>query len=113
MEVTIEEQKDIAVTVVKVEGEITINTARELEKTLNRLLNENNYKLILDLKEVPYVDSTGLATFIAQKLKYQEKGGDVKLANPNKVVGKVLDVTRLDRTFEVYPSLEQAIESYK
>ena len=110
MEVTVESQNGLKI--LNIDGEVSINTSKELEKALNKLLEDGSVSILLNFQAVPYIDSTGLATLIAGLLKAQESGGVIKLTNLNRVCGKIFSITRLDRSFEIFNSLNQGLESF-
>jgi|SRR3989344_121721 len=111
MEINMEVRQDI--TVLNLRGEVSINTSKELEKQINRLLNEGKVSILLNFQDVPYIDSTGLAMLIACLMKAQESGGIIKLANLNRICSKIFSITRLDRSFEIFNNLAQGIESFE
>jgi anti-sigma B factor antagonist len=83
-----------------------------LRDTLKKLIVENS-QIILNLSGVSYVDSGGLGTLVALYTTAQNAGGAVKLANLTERVGDLLQVTKLLTVFEVYDSVDKAIESFK
>ena len=69
--------------------------------------------LVLDLAGVEAIDSAGLGELIAVLQATQARGGSLKLAAPNRRVRSLLQLTNLTSVLEVYPSLDEALLSWK
>jgi anti-sigma B factor antagonist len=101
------------VVVVDCSGRIVFgDEAALLRDTVKKLLTENN-RIVLDLKDINYIDSGGLGTLVALYTSAQNAGGSIKLANLTKRVGDLLQVTKLVTVFEVYGSTEPAVQSFR
>ena len=101
------------ITIVDCNGRIVFGEESALLRdTLKKLIVENS-QIILNLGGISYVDSGGLGTLVALYTTAQNAGGAVKLANLTQRVGDLLQVTKLLTVFEVYDSVEKAIESFK
>ena len=83
-----------------------------LRDTVKRLLAESP-KVVLNLREVNYVDSGGLGTLVSLYTSARNAGGAVKLANLSKRVGDLLQLTKLLTIFEVFDDEEAAARSFK
>jgi len=70
-------------------------------------------RIILNLADVTYIDSGGLGTLVALYTTARNAGGAVKLARLTQRVGDLLQVTKLLTVFEVYPSEEEAVQSFR
>ncbi|HHY90277.1 MAG TPA: STAS domain-containing protein [Clostridiales bacterium] len=86
---------------VHVEGEIDIYTAGKLKEALNRILDEKNVNLRVDLKELNYIDSTGLGVFIGILRRLKENGNDLIMINTKSNIRKLLKITGLDKIFMI------------
>ena len=97
-----------------VRGQITLGeetgTLREKGKTL---LDAGHLRIIVDLAEVNYIVSAGLATLVWLYTSARKKGGDVKLAHLTKRVRGLLQITHLSTVFEIFDSLESAQQSFE
>ncbi len=80
---------------------------------VSELIKEKKLDLIIDLSRVKWISSTGLGILVSARSRYAKEGGVVKLCNPNDRVLGILQVTRLNLIFDVYPSLKEAVESFK
>ncbi len=83
-----------------------------LRDTVKKLLAESP-KVVLNLREVNYVDSGGLGTLVSLYTSARNAGGAVKLANLSKRVGDLLQLTKLVTIFEVFDDEEAAAKSFK
>ena len=83
----------------------------KLEEALRREINEGN-RIVLDLKGVDRVDSTGMGLLVRFLTHIRNKGGDLRLCAPSQFVRKLLAATKLDSVFLVYTSEYNAIASF-
>lgn len=83
-----------------------------LRDKVRKLVTENN-RIILNLRDITYIDSGGLGTLVSLYTTARNAGGAVKLANLTQRVDDLLQVTKLVTIFEVFDSEEEAIESFK
>ncbi|MGO8792523.1 MAG: STAS domain-containing protein [Terriglobia bacterium] len=95
-------------------GRITLGPETEaLRSKLKALLSAGHHSIILNLKEVSYVDSVGLSTLIAGYTSARNIGGTLKLLHLPSGVHQLLQITRLSTVFEVYEDRAAALESFK
>ncbi len=76
------------------------------------LLRQGRRKLLLNLKDVTYIDSSGIGELVGAFTSVQGQGGQLKLVNPVNRVVNVLRITRLDHLFPVETDEAAAIESF-
>lgn len=101
------------VSVVDVSGRITIGEGdRVLSETLQELLENGRWRILLNLSEVPYMDSSGIGELIAGYKHAKEKNGSLKLLNPSDRVNELLRLTRLQEVFETFRDEQEAIGSF-
>lgn len=98
--------------VVHVQGKIIGNTVTEFRQEIEQQLQNGNNKLIIDLKNVPLLDSTALGVIIVTMQILQRSGGKLVLLNPQKTVSSILEVTRLTSILEVYETKEAALNAF-
>jgi len=82
-----------------------------LRERINALLEENHRDFVLNLADVPYIDSFGLGQLIAIWTSIQFRGGSLVLLRPTSHVRKLLQVTNLDSVFHISDVETQAILS--
>jgi anti-sigma B factor antagonist len=85
----------------------------ELDEKLYALLEEGQKKVIVDLGKTPWIYSSSISILIHHYIKFREIGGNLKLANLTKKIQHIVSVTKLTLVFEVYDTLEAALESFK
>ncbi len=84
---------------VTVKGELDIATAPALADQLRGLLADGTCRLTVDLSEMTFIDSTGLATLVWALRAAREGDGDIVLHAPQRCVRKVLEISGADRLF--------------
>ena len=102
-----------ALTIIGLDGDVMGGPeAVKVNEEINRLLDEGTLKVVIDLGRVNRMNSSGLGILINALTTYKQNGGDLKLANPTPIVKSLLDITRLNDIFEIYDSLESALNSF-
>ena len=97
--------------VMELSGEIDMYTSPELRRELMRLLHRKVSPLLVDFKEVSYIDSSGIATFVEGLKGIKTYGGRLKFFSiPDRIV-EIFNFSKLDRVFEIYRNLDEAIKS--
>ncbi len=97
--------------VVAVAGEIDIRTAPELRERFNRLFDGGDTKVIADLEQVDFMDSTALSVMVGAHKRLQRAGSGLVMVCTRPQLLRVLDLTGLDRVFSVHPTLADALAS--
>ena len=85
----------------------------QLDDQLYALLGNEQKKVVLDLGKTDWINSSAIAILIHHRSKFIEIGGRLKLANLTKKVQQIIDLTKLTRVFDVYDTVEAALESYE
>jgi len=83
-----------------------------LRDTVKKLLAESP-KIVMNLREINYIDSGGLGTLVSLFTTARNAGGAVKLASLSQRVGDLLQVTKLFTIFEVFDDTEDAAKSFQ
>lgn len=94
---------------VALEGEIDLATVNPLKERLYALVDAHR-NLILNLRGVAYIDSSGLAALLAVMKRVRESGGQLSVASPSGHVGKLLTLTGLDTAIDVHASEADALQ---
>jgi anti-sigma B factor antagonist len=89
-------------------GEIDLATVGKLESAIEAVLHEGTKRLVIDLNDVSFLDSTGLRTLLAAHAKLEELGGSLAVVVAGGPVQRLLDITGIGSTMNVYPSVEAA-----
>lgn len=96
--------------VLTVKGRLNAVTAPQLKLHVKKLTDRNQPQVIFDLSGLRFMDSSGLAVFVTGMKSARERGGWVRLAGVSQQVAEIFKITLLDRVFELYPTVEQAIK---
>ncbi len=92
--------------IVSVIGDVDISLTDSLREDVDRALEEYSVnRLVFDLTEVDFVDSSGLGVILGRYKRVTAKGGKVYLAGAKPQVKKVLDLSGLPHLMEIYPSV--------
>src|SRR5512147_1075459 len=101
------------VMVLDVKGKITLGEGDELLKDkVNSLLNQGQKKIVLNLAEVPYIDSAGLGEIVRTYTTVSRQGGSLKLLSLTKRITDLLAITKLLTVFETYDNEADAVRSF-
>jgi anti-anti-sigma factor len=84
-------------------------TAPQLQDQISDLLEKGRSRLIFDLADVSFCDSTGLSVFVRAKNSTDDAGGVVRLAAPQRGVLRILEVSGLVEVLHTYPSVDEAV----
>jgi len=84
----------------------------ELRDTIKKFSELGNKKLIIDLGDVLYLNSTALGVLISAHANYSKREGKIKLCQLNKNLENLFVITKLALIFDSYPSQEEAIKSF-
>lgn len=110
----INEREVNGVTVLEIHGKILMGEGDiAIKKKVDELLAENVKNVVLDLADVPYIDSSGLGELIRCYTTMRKASGTLKLANVTERIVDLLTITKLITVFEYYKSVDDAVKSYK
>ena len=104
-----EELLDDRTVVLCVQGEIHATTAPEFSERLNDAIASGKTGVILDLTGVEFIDSTGLSVLLNGLRRVTRVRGTMLIACANPTVLRLFEITKLDSTFEIFPSCEEAV----
>ena len=109
----IDERQVGDVVVLDLHGKILIGEGDDaLREAVNRLSDSGKTKILLNLADVPYVDSAGLGEIVRCYTTVSKKGGKLKLLNLTAKIRDLLAITKLLTVFETYDSEADAVKSY-
>ena len=101
------------VMVLDVKGKVTLGEGDEMLKDkVNSLVNQGHKKIILNLADVPYIDSAGLGEVVRTYTTVSRQGGSLKLLNLTKRITDLLSITKLLTVFETFDSENEAVRSF-
>lgn len=101
-------------TVVELGGRIILGEGSALlRKTVRGLLEDNRTRLVLNLADVDYIDSSGIGELVSAYTAVKNRGGELKLLHLTKKVHDLLQLTKLYTVFDVYTDEGAALRSFK
>ena len=113
-ELSIKERQAGDVTILDMDGKVTIGEGSvALRTAIRRLLEEGKKKILLNLGGVGYIDSSGIGELVSSFTAINKEGGQLKLLNLTQKLQDLLGITKLLTVFDVYDSESDALGSYK
>ena len=101
------------VTVIDIAGQMKLDEdAFSLRDAVRNLVAKDQKKILINLGEVPYIDSSGVGELVAGFTTVTNKGGQLKLLNISKRVKDLLQITKLYTIFEVHDNEAHAVRSF-
>jgi anti-sigma B factor antagonist len=101
MNLVLNKHRNYEKTVVLVSGEIDVYTAPKLREELSPLADEQNQTLIVNLKDVTYIDSTGLGVFVGLFKKLTNNNGELKLVDLSERLLRLFEITGLNNIIDI------------
>ncbi len=113
MDMTTNTRQAGGVTIVDVRGRIVLGEeSAALRDLIRSLLEQGHKKILFNLADVQYIDSTGLGTLVSAFSSVRKQEGQLKLLNLTNKVQDVLQVTKLYTVFDVMDDEAAAIQSF-
>lgn len=107
------ERQEQDVTILDLHGKIMIGEGDDaLRDAVVKLVDDGKTKVLLNLGDVPYVDSAGLGEIVRCYTTVSRKNGHLKLINLTAKIRDLLAITKLLTVFETYDSEEEAVKSF-
>jgi anti-sigma B factor antagonist len=101
------------VVILDISGEIDLYNAPEIKDFINKMIEQKKYKVIINLKNVTYIDSSGIGALISSLSNLKKFHGGLKIVNVFASVKKVFELTKLTSFFEIYDSEEEAVKAFR
>ena len=108
------------VTILDISGRIDVGVPLAFGEGANHALQDvvrdfaarGQKNIVLNLRDVAYIDSSGIGDLVGSATTLRKQGGDLKIVNPSGVVQKLLSVTRVDTVIDVKPDEAGALQSF-
>ena len=104
-----QDQLDDQRAVVAVRGEIDLFTAPELKATLTDAIEEGKLRIVVDLSETTFLDSTALGVLIGAIKRLRGRDGRMTIVNVDQNIAKTFEITGLDQIFTIRPTRDEAV----
>jgi anti-sigma B factor antagonist len=110
---TVVERRLGDVTVLDLKGRLVFDDGDTLVRDrINTLVEEGRLNILMNLRDVTYVDSCGIGILVAKFVSLRRKGGDLRFVYVTPKSRRLLEITKLMGIFKVYDSEEEAIASF-
>ena len=109
MDLTLATREVDGAMVVAVGGEIDVYTAPKLRDKITELVGDGAYHLVLDLRGVEFLDSTGLGVLVGGLKKVRAHDGSLRLVCTQERLLKIFRITGLAKVFDIHDSAEAAL----
>ena len=97
--------------VIEISGRMDTINSRDIEPTLDGMLEEYKPRIVIDLSAVDYISSVGLRVLLSALKKQIKNQGTLGVASLQPFVREVFKVTQFDKIFPIYSTQEEAIKS--
>jgi anti-sigma B factor antagonist len=102
------------VTVIDFSGKITLGEASATLRTMVRgLVEQGRRKILLNLDDVDYIDSSGIGELVGAHTAVRSANGELKLTNLSRRVNDIMQITRLFTVFDVQTNEDAALRSFR
>jgi anti-sigma B factor antagonist len=102
------------VTILDLSGRITLGEASVVVRdVINNLMSNGNKKILLNLAEVNYIDSSGIGVLVSSFTSVRSHGGELKLVNTSKRIRDLLQITKLHSLFDIKDDEATAVASFR
>jgi anti-sigma B factor antagonist len=102
------------VTVIGLSGKImSSQDTAEMHGEIRKAIENSVHKVVLDFSALDWMNSTGLGAVVAASGRLRNAGGVLKLAAPNATVSHLIELNKLNLIFEIHPTAEAAVASFK
>ncbi|VAX21697.1 Anti-sigma B factor antagonist RsbV [hydrothermal vent metagenome] len=100
------------VRIIDVKGYLDAHTAPELENEFNKLIDNEQFKVVVNFNDLNYISSAGLGVFMAYVETMREHNGDIKFSNLKKDVYNIFDLLGFPVLYEFFDKEEDAIVKF-
>lgn len=112
MDIKTEKSDGVTVLFIK-EDRLDANNSEELKAELRTLFESGTKNLVLDLAEILFIDSSGLGVLVSGYKNAALQHGSLKLSHLQLQVKSMFELTRLHKVFDIYMTVDDALESYR
>jgi len=107
------EKKMDSILVLSLEGEVMGGAdTKPLQDRIYAAIREGSPFVVLDMKQVDWINSSGLGTLMACLTTLRGSGGDLRLANASDRVRRPIEITRLDKVLQMFASVDEAAKNF-
>jgi len=101
------------VQVIKLTGELMAgHDSEKLRNVVDESINAENVNIVVDMEKVTWMNSSGLGMLISALTSLRSSGGDMRLANMSDRIRRPMQITKLDKVFQDFDSVDDAVKSF-
>jgi anti-anti-sigma factor len=106
-------KENVLIVTPKIEN-LDARDSREFKEKIIELISDHKLqRVVIDLKEVKFIDSSGLGSFLAILKNLHSQGGELKLSEMNKPIRTIFELISMHKIFEIFNHTEEAVDSFK
>jgi anti-sigma B factor antagonist len=109
MEFTVSTREENPFTVIEVGGEVDVYTAPRLREAVVTAIESGNTRLVIDVENVEFLDSTGVGVLVGALKKVRSAGGTLDIVCTQPRLLKIFGITGLDKVFGLHTSVAEAV----
>lgn len=113
MQVTVATSQQDGVYVLSFGGDIDVASAVTVRDALDRVIAAGYHRVVLDLGEVRFLDSTGLGVMVGRLKAVRDLDGDMHLVCTSPRISRVMSITGLDGVFTIHPTVADAVAALR
>ena len=87
--------------------------ATVLNEQIHKLIDDKKRKIVIDLSDVKFINSSGLAMLIGGLNTMRKSGGEMKLARASEKIETLLEMTKLNTVFDIHKTVNEAVTAFK
>ncbi len=106
-----DEEIDSETHVIQLGGEVDLYTAPEFKERLVELIENGKTKIVVDLSDATFIDSTTLGVLVGGVKRLRPAGGSLALVCSDQNITKIFEITGLDRVFPIHATRDEALSS--
>jgi anti-sigma B factor antagonist len=107
------EESDGEVVVIECPARVDLSVAKDLREIMTESTEQDKFLLVVDMDETEFMDSSGLGALVSRIAATRANSGDIRLACVKEPILKLLELTHLDKIFQVFESVQAAVDSFE
>jgi anti-sigma B factor antagonist len=106
------EEKNGRVSVIDIPERLTLDSSGELKDLLKEMIEEKKFRILINLKNTKYVDSSGLGAIVSKISATRANGGDVRIVHTAPNIKELFELTHLTQILKIYETMKEAVDSF-
>jgi len=106
------EESDGKVVVIECPVRVDLSVSKDLREIMTASTEQDKFLLVVDMDETEFMDSSGLGALVSRIAATRSNSGDIRLACVKVSILKLLELTHLDKIFQVFESVQAAVDSF-